>query len=134
MNIMKYKLLIILLFPTFIFAQSDFEKVLKISEFVVNGFSIIRATNTITKQESKIISSICIKNMLLEKITFKIIGIDNDGFKTEKEMVIQNDAKECVFDIPKGIYTYEILLSNKDTFKKGEYKFDTDVVITIKKE
>lgn len=131
---MKYKLLIILLFPTFIFAQSDFEKVLKISEFVVNGFSIIRATNTITKQESKIISSICIKNMLLEKITFKIIGIDNDGFKTEKEMVIQNDAKECVFDIPKGIYTYEILLSNKDTFKKGEYKFDTDVVITIKKE
>lgn len=72
--------------------------------------------------------------MLLEKITFKIIGIDNDGFKTEKEMVIQNDAKECVFDIPKGIYTYEILLSNKDTFKKGEYKFDTDVVITIKKE
>jgi hypothetical protein len=49
-------------------------------------------------------------------------------------MVVQNDGKECVFNIPKGIYTYEILLANKDVFKKGEYKFDDDVVITVKKD
>lgn len=49
-------------------------------------------------------------------------------------MVIQNDSKECVFNILKGIYTYEILLANKEQYKKGEYNFDNDVVIVVKKE
>jgi hypothetical protein len=51
-----------------------------------------------------------------------------------RDIVIQNDGKECFLEIPKGIYTYEVLLSNKDTFKKGEYKFDDDITIIIKKE
>ena len=49
-------------------------------------------------------------------------------------MVIQNESKECVFEIPKGIYTYEIVLSNKEIFRKGEYKFEEEITIVVKKE
>ncbi len=47
-------------------------------------------------------------------------------------MIIQKEGKECVFELPKGIYTYEILLSNNEVFKKGEYKFNEDITITVK--
>jgi hypothetical protein len=36
--------------------------------------------------------------------------------------------------LPKGIYTYEIVMTNKEIYKKGEYKFEDEVVITIKDE
>ncbi|WP_165764403.1 hypothetical protein [Flavobacterium aurantiibacter] len=47
-------------------------------------------------------------------------------------MVIQKDGKECVFEVPKGIYTYEIVLPNKEIYKRGEYKFNEEVTITVK--
>lgn len=122
-----------MLVPIFSFSQTDFDKVLKAGEVVLSGFTIFK-TATNTKTDSKTISSVCIKNKLLEKITFKLVGKDEQDNKVEKEMVVQNDGKECVFNIPKGIYAYEVLLSNKETYKKGEYKFEDDVVITIKKE
>ncbi len=132
---MKIRIIIVfLLVYSISFPQSDFEKVLKVGEFVANGFSIFKTSTSNTKSDSKTISSICIKNRLLEKITFKITGKDIEDNKVEKEMVIQDEGKECVFNVPKGIYTYEILLANKDTYKKGEYKFDDDVVITVKKD
>ena len=131
---MKKILTAILLLPTTLFAQSDLENALKIGEVVLSGFTIYKTANSSSKTESKTISSVCVKNKLLEKITFKINGKDDQDNEVKKEMVVQNDGKECVFNIPKGIYTYEVILSNKEVYKKGEYKFDDDVVITIKKE
>ena len=130
---MKNILLAIFLLPVFSLAQTDFDKVLKAGEVVLSGFTIFKTASS-SKSDSKTISSVCIKNKLLEKITFKLVGKDEQDKKVEKEMVVQNDGKECVFNIPKGIYAYEVILSNKETYKKGEYKFDDDVVITIKKD
>jgi len=117
-----------------LFAQSEIANVLKAGEVVLSGFSIFKATKSEKTLNSKIVSSVCIKNKLSERIVFKMIGKDEAGNEVKKEMVVQNDGKECVFDIPKGIYNYEVTLLNKEIYKKGEYKFDDDVVITIKKD
>jgi hypothetical protein len=127
---MKKIIVISLLFSCQLFyAQSNIETILKSGELIISGLSIIKAKG---HPNSKTIESVCIKNKLTEKITIKITGKDEDGKEIKKELIIQNDGKECFLELLKGIYTYEILLSNKDTYKKGEYKFDDDVVITIK--
>ena len=129
MKLLKPIIVTFLMLPIISFAQSDFEKALKAGEIVLNGFSIFKlSSGTNKKSDSKIISSVCVKNRLLEKITFIITGKDAEGVTVIKEMVVQNDGKECVFNILKGIYTYEILLANKEQYKKGEYNFDDDVV------
>jgi hypothetical protein len=120
--------------PCFAFAQSDIDKTLKAGELLLGGFSIFKVANSETKSDSKIIASICVKNKLEEKITFRIDGKDPEDNIIKKEMIMQSDGKECIYNLPKGIYTYEVVLSNKETYKKGEYKFDDDVVITVKKE
>jgi hypothetical protein len=124
----------LILVPMLSFAQTDIENALKLSQVIASGFSIIKATKSETKADSKTVSSVCIKNKLEAKITFKLNGKDNEGEKVTKELVVQNDGKECVFEIPKGIYTYEVLLANNEVYKKGEYKFEDDIVITIKKD
>lgn len=71
---------------------------------------------------------------MLEKINVKFSGKDKAGAVVYKELVVPNDGKECVFEIPKGIYTYEIILSNKEIYQKGEYKFEEEITITVKKD
>jgi hypothetical protein len=134
MNFLKPLLATLIMLPIISFAQSDFEKAVKAGEVLVTGFSIFKSSGVAKKSDSKIISSVCIKNRMFEKITFIMTGKDAEGVSVIKEMVIQNDGKECVFNILKGIYTYEILLANKEQFKKGEYNFDDDVVIVVKKD
>lgn len=112
------------------FAQSDIEKLLKGGEIIVNGLSFIKGNKT--KSDSKTIESICIKNKLSDKITFKLVGKDEDGNDVKKELVVQKDGKECVFDVPKGVWAYEIDLANKEVYKKGEYKLDDEITITVK--
>lgn len=73
-------------------------------------------------------------NKLVDKITFRIVGKTDQDEEIKKELVIQKDSKECLFLLTKGIYTYEVVLPNKEIYKKGEYKFDDDVVITIKQD
>lgn len=124
----------LMMLPMISFAQTDLEKVVKAGEVLVSGFSIFKSSGNSKKSDSKTISSVCIKNRMLEKITFNMTGKDAEGVSVSKELVIQNDGKECVFNIPKGIYTYEILLANKERYKKGEYNFDDDIVIVVKKE
>jgi hypothetical protein len=132
---MKVKILtVVLLLPIVICAQSDIATVLRVGEVVLSGFTIFKSAKSDTDKNGRIVSSVCIKNRLTEKITFKMSGKDEQDNDVKKEMVVQNDGKECVFNIPKGVYNYEVTLSNKDVYKKGEYKFDDDVVITIKKE
>ena len=131
---MKRSLLIsAIFFFNMSFSQSDVDKILKGGEIIVNGLSFLKKDKSEVKEtNSKIIESVCIKNKLIDKITFIISGKDEEDNTIKKEMVIQKDGKECVFELPKGIYTYEIVLANKEVYKKGEYKFNEEITITVK--
>lgn len=132
---MKIKLILVLFFSINMHAQSDIDKILKGGEIIVGGLSFLKTNKSESKStNSKVIESVCVKNKLTDKITFKIVGKDADDNDVKKELVIQKDGKECVFELPKGIYTYEIVLSNKEVYKKGEYKFNEEIVITVKDE
>lgn len=136
----KYNKLSLLFFFFFVninFAQT-LETLIKGGELLVTGFSIFKTTKLTESKDkavdSKFVATVCVKNKLAEKITVKFDGKDSEGTKVTKELVVQNDGKECVFEIPKGIYTYEIILTNKEVFKKGEYKFEEEITITVNKE
>jgi hypothetical protein len=131
---MKFKtfLAIAILLPMFSVAQSDLQNVLRGGELLLSGLSIFKVAKSTPKDDSKVIESVCVKNKLVDKITFRITGKNEEGDDIKKELVIQKDGKECLFLLPKGIYTYEVVLPNKDIYKKGEYKFDEEVIITIK--
>ena len=133
---MKFKtfLAIVFLLPMMSFAQSDLQTILKGGELLLGGLSIFKVAKSDTKSDSKIIESVCVKNKLVDKITFRIVGKNEEGDEIKKELVIQKDGKECLFILPKGIYTYEIVLPNKEIYKKGEYKFDEEVIITVKED
>ncbi len=126
----KFKM-VLLIIPTLCFAQSDLQTALKGGELLLTGLSIFKTAKG-AKSDSKFIESVCVKNKLVDKITFRIVGKNEEGDEIKKELVIQKNGKECLFLLPKGIYTYEVVLPNKDVYKKGEYKFDEEVVITIK--
>ena len=130
------RIILILIFTNsflFSYCQSDVDKILKGGEIIVNGLSFLKKDKSEAKEtNSKIIESVCIKNKLTDKITFIISGKDAEDNTIKKEMVIQKDGKECEFEIPKGTYTYEIVLANKEVYKKGEYKFNEEITITVK--
>lgn len=74
-------------------------------EIIVNGLSFLKKDKIETKStNSKIIQSVCIKNKFADKITYSMIRKDEEGNVIKKELVIQKDRKECIFEIPKGIY------------------------------
>jgi hypothetical protein len=127
-----YTYLAIFLFPFASFPQSDLQNVLKGGELLLSGLTIFKVAKSEGKSDSKVIESVCVKNKLVDKITFRITGKNEEGDDIKKELVVPKDGKECLFVLPKGIYTYEVVLPNKDVYKKGEYKFDEEVVITIK--
>lgn len=125
--------LICLVFTISNFAQSDIDKVLKGGEILVNGLSFFKSGKS-SNSTSKTIENICVKNKLADKITFKIVGKNEDDNDIKKDLVIQKDGKECFLELPKGIYTYEIVLANKEVYKKGEYKFNEEITITVKED
>ncbi|MEO5776515.1 MAG: hypothetical protein ABIQ27_06400 [Flavobacterium sp.] len=132
---MKHKILFLLLFISqSLFSQTDLNNVIKGGELLLSGLSILKISKSDAKKDNKVIESVCVKNKLNDRITFRIVGKKDDGEDITKELVIPKDGKECLFVLPKGIYTYEILLVNKEIYKKGEYKFEEEVVITVKEE
>ena len=132
---MKLKILfILLLMCQLLFSQTDLNNIIKGGELLLSGLSILKISKSDAKKESKVIESVCVKNKLNDRITFRIVGKNEEGDNIKKELVIPKDGKECLFMLPKGIYTYEIVLTNKEIYKKGEYKFEDDVVITVKEE
>jgi len=132
---MKLKMLISLLFICqFLFSQADLNTVIKGGELLLSGLSVLKTSKSNAKKNSKVIESVCFKNKLTDRITFRIEGKNEEGDEVIRELVIPKDGKECVFVLPKGIYTYEIVMTNKEIYKKGEYKFEDEVVITVKEE
>ena len=98
----RSRLFLLLLISYSSYSQSDFEKVLKIGEIIVNGLSFLKKDKSEAKEtNSKVIESVCIKNKLTDKITFIISGKDAEDNSIKKEMVIQKDGKECVFGTSK---------------------------------
>ena len=126
--------MIFVFFPLFLFPQSNLETAIKGGELLLSGLSILKVSKSDAKGNSKVIESVCVKNKLADKITFRLVGKNEEGDEIKKELVIPKDGKECLFLVTKGIYTYEIILANKEVYKKGEYKFDEDIVMTIKQE
>lgn len=133
MNI-RNLIVLLLVFPLISFAQTDLNNVIKGGELILSGLSIFKVAKSDGKSNSKTIKSLCVKNKLTEKIAFRIIGKNTEGEEVKKELVIPKDGKECLLELLKGIYTYEIELSNKEIFKKGEYNFDEEIIITVKEE
>lgn len=132
---MKYRIMLLLLFISqLLFSQTDFNNVIKGGELLLSGLSVLKTSKSEAKKDSKIIESVCVKNKLTDRITFRIVGKNEEGDDVKKELVIPKEGKECLYGLPKGIYTYEIVLTNKEIYKKGEYKFEDDVVITVKEE
>ena len=132
---MKLKMLFSLLFICqILFSQADINTVIKGGELLLSGLSVLKISKSNAKKNSKVIESVCVKNKLTDRITFRIEGKNEEGVEFKRELVIPKDGKECLFVLPKGIYTYEIVMTNKEIYKKGEYKFEDEVVITIKDE
>lgn len=133
---MKLKLL---LFFIFLFSlnfkcqstMSGLDKGLAIGNILVQGYVALKGNGKKpVDPDAKTVDSFCFKNKMDEKITVKLNGkIEDEEIK--KELVIQKDEKECMFNLPKGIYTYEVLLSSKDTYQKGEYKVSEETLMTI---
>lgn len=125
---------VIILLPLKVLSQSNLETAIKGGELLLSGLSVLKISKSGEKKESKIIESVCVKNRLNEKITFRIVGRNEEGDDVKKDLVILKDGKECLFELYKGVYTYEVILANKEIYKKGEYKFDDEIVITVKEE
>jgi hypothetical protein len=108
-------IIILLTNVSFLNAQSDIDRLIRSCEIIVNWLSFLKKDKTEfkTTANTKVIESVCVKNKLTDKIIFSLVGKDEDENSIKKELVIQKDGKECVFELPKGIYTYEIVLANK---------------------
>jgi hypothetical protein len=132
---MKLKMLFSLLFICqILFSQADMNTVIKGGELLLSGLSVLKISKSNAKKNSNVIESVCVKNKLTDRITIRIEGKNEEGDEFKRELVIPKDGKECLFVLPKGIYTYEIVMTNKEIYKKGEYKFEDEVVITVKDE
>ena len=67
------------LFPVCLFPQSNFETAIKGGELLLSGLSILKISKSDAKKNSKVIESVCVKNKLNEKITFRILGKNQEG-------------------------------------------------------
>ncbi|MES2409863.1 MAG: hypothetical protein V4535_00315 [Bacteroidota bacterium] len=118
----KSVILLLLLCPMMAFSQSDTVNLIRGGELLFGGLITIFKSSK-PKVNSTVVESVCIKNKLEDKITFILIRQTEDGDEIRKELVIQKGSKEYFYELPKGVYTYEVVLPNNSTFKKGECRF-----------
>ena len=110
---------------------SSLDKSIAIGSILIQGYMALKGNNSkMVDPNAKTVESFCFKNKMDERITVKLTGKIEDE-SIYKELVIPKNEKECTFNLPKGIYTYEVLLSSKDTFQKGEYKVSEETLMTI---
>ena len=137
---MKIKILlftILFLFTQYFKSQttmSNLDKGLMVGNILFQGYMAIKGNSAKNAPDpnAKTVESFCFKNKMDEKITVRMNGKIEDE-EVKKELVIQKDEKECTYNLPKGIYTYEVLLSSKDTYQKGEYKVTEETIMTVNK-
>jgi hypothetical protein len=125
-------ILLAFILPYLMHGQSDLETVIRGSEILLTSLTALRVAKS--DPYGKNIETVCVKNKLEEKITFVLTGKDEDDNEIKKELIIPKGGKECMLNIPKGIYTYEVLLPDDSVYKKGEYKLDGIRTIIIKEE
>ncbi len=133
---------VIIIFSFFLFFSNslksqtitNLDRGILIGNLLFEGYKAIRGNSLTDKKtadpNAKTVDSFCYKNKMDEKITVKLNGRIEDE-EVKKELVIQKDGKECMYNLPKGIYTYEVLLSSKDTYQKGEYKVTEETLMTV---
>lgn len=110
---------------------SNLDKGIAIGNILIQGYMAIRGSGGAKNdRNSKTIESFCIKNKLEDRIIFKLLGTIDEG-EVKKELVIRKQEKECVFDLPKGIYTYEVSLPSNEVFQKGEYRVEEKTLMTV---
>ncbi|MEO5776453.1 MAG: hypothetical protein ABIQ27_06090 [Flavobacterium sp.] len=119
----KSVVMLLLLCPMLTFSQSDTVNLIRGGELLFGGLISIFKSSKPKDVNATIVESVCIKNKLAGKITFIITRQTEDGDEIRKELVIQKGGKEYFYELPKGVYTYEVLLANEEIFKKGEYRF-----------
>ena len=119
----KSVVLLLLLCPMMAFSQSDTVNLIRGGELLFGGLITIFKSSKPKNVNSTVVESVCIKNKLEDKITFIITRQTEDGDEIRKELVIQKGGKEFFYELPKGVYTYEVVLTNNSIFKKGEYRF-----------
>ena len=78
--------LFIISLNTYTYSQSNIDNMLKGGEILVNGLSFLKGNKSETKStaNSKVIESVCVKNKLTDKITFRIVGKDVDDNDIKK--------------------------------------------------
>lgn len=111
---------------------TGFDKGVLIGNLLVQGYQAIKGSGSKTVDpNAKTVESYCFKNKMDEKIFVKLNAkVEDEDVK--KELVIQKDSKECTYNLPKGVYSYEIALSSKDVYKKGEINIGQEELVTVK--
>jgi len=125
-------MLLAVFLPCMLHAQSDLETVIRGSEILLTSLTALKLAKS--DPYAKNIETVCVRNKLEEKITFILVGKDEDENEIRKELIVAKGGKECMLNIPKGIYTYEVLMPDESVHKKGEYKLDGVQTIVIKED
>ncbi|ODS88944.1 MAG: hypothetical protein ABS44_06330 [Chryseobacterium sp. SCN 40-13] len=131
----KVKVILFILISQFFYSQiSNLDRGIMIGNLVFEGYKALRGKGDSGKKEpdpnAKTVESFCFRNKLDEKITVRVAGtIEEEEIK--KEFVIQKGEKECAYNVPKGVYSYEVVLSSKDIYQKGEYKVTEETQMTV---
>lgn len=131
---LKSACILLVLCPMLTFSQSDTLNLIRGGELLFGGLITIFSASKQKNANSVYLESVCIKNKLQEKITFIIMRQTEDGDEIRKELIIQKDSKEYFYELPKGVYTYEVRLSNDEIFKKGEYRFAEKSTLVVNGE
>jgi hypothetical protein len=101
----------------------------------VSGLSVLKGGKALKSSGDSSKAEFCVKNKMQEKIQFFISGKvknENDETDVKKELIIPKSGKECVYELPKQVWNYEIVLTEKkETYKKGELKVDDNITITV---
>lgn len=119
------------LIPHFFKCQTTgLDKGIAIGNILIQGYSALKGNGKTADPNAKTIDSFCFKNKMDGKISVTLTGkIEDEDIK--KELVIPPDSKQCTYNLPKGVYTYEIILPNNEIYQKGEYKITEETLITI---
>ncbi len=113
--------------------QTDVDRAIKLGEVLATGLSFFKVAKTnYTGSINNFVESVCVRNKYIQRVRFNIYGLDEQGNEVKKELILQKDGKECLLNLFKGIYIYEVVLDSDEIYRRGEYKFEESLVITVK--